>query len=160
MVPPCLVLFVYSWYRDTNSFCHLFYVTCYFVVIASFPLSNFIRSCNMCLFIICVVLIISGTPINHPHDLLVSYFSTSFFWHVFLSRPFSFPLECSNIQMLSYSSTCYSNLALLTIFSYMYIYLCRYFSHYAAFSFTHFLKYRSAFFYFPHRLRLNFGKLI
>ena len=32
--------------------------------------------------------------------------------------------ECPDIQLLSYSSGCYSNLALLNIFSYLYIYLC------------------------------------
>ena len=37
-------------------------------------------------------------------------------------------LEYSNIQLQSYSSACYSNLALLSIFSYLYIYLCGSFS--------------------------------
>ena len=62
------------------------HVLCYMLI--SLRFSNLIRSCIKCLFVICVVFILSGKPINLPHSLLC-YFSNSFFWQVFLSRPFS-----------------------------------------------------------------------
>ena len=45
-------------------------------------------------------------------------------------------LECYNIQLLFYSSACYANLALVSIFSYLYIYLCGSFSLFLLFGFT------------------------
>ena len=45
-----------------------------FFFIVSFRLSNLIRSCIKCLFVIYVVFILSGMPINPPHSLLIRYF--------------------------------------------------------------------------------------
>ena len=103
------------------------------------------RSCIKCLFVICVVFIISGTSINPPQSLLLHYFSNSLFRQVFLDRfpcffkvtNLSMILSISyfrvfqhNIKLRSYSSACYSNLVLLSIFSYLPLWkflLCFYF---------------------------------
>ena len=65
-----------------NSCCHLFYVICKSLIIASFRLSNFSRS------YICVVFILSCMPINPPHRFSVRYFSNiaSFDNFFFLDR--------------------------------------------------------------------------
>ena len=49
---------------------------CYMLIFfhSFFRLSNFIDSCIRCLFVICVVFVLSGTPINPPHSLLVRLF--------------------------------------------------------------------------------------
>ena len=56
-----------------------FVLMLHLLLIASFRCSSFNHSCIKCLFVICVVLILSGTPINSPHSLLVRIFSNSFF---------------------------------------------------------------------------------
>ena len=141
MVEPCLVRFVYSCHMHANSCCY-FYANCKFFLFNVFRLYKSIRTCINCLFVIYVVFILSGMPINQPHSLFEHYFLIGSVDNTFvLDR---FPdflreqidhwyshfqiLECSIIKLLSYSSACYSNLDLLNVFLYLYIYLCGSFS--------------------------------
>ena len=84
----------------------MLYVTWQFLLVASFRYSNFSRSSIKCHFVICVVFILSGTPINPQYGFactlfyLISSFDKCFFLDCF---PYFFKgTNCSTILSLSY----------------------------------------------------------